>query len=204
MNIKNIIFFAAGLTIGATASYFMTKEALAARQQQEISEMRDYYARQYGAKPPKEETPNDELVTSKDSLDTKQQIDMAINDYHTESTVIDDGKRAPITSVMAKPYIISDEEFETSTKYAKYSYVWYYGVKVMIDKTDGEEAVVEDPVYRIGADNLTELEESADGYIYVRNDNVGEDYEVILANGEPDINPDIWEPNIAVFDDEDD
>lgn len=213
MNIKSLLIFAAGLTIGSVGSYFLTKESMRVKMQQEVNEMHDYYARLYGKKTTeKPETTNPDGIVLAANKDTrysiaKTDINTVASDYHTESDLVKDektGETKHITSTYTKPYILSDEEWETTAKYCKYTYRWYHEHQVMIhvDEETGDSLVIDDPYGHVGLDNLEELEESADGYIYVRNDNRGEDYEVVLFSGEPDIDVNTWEPAIPP-DDED-
>lgn len=205
MTIKTLAAFLLGVAAGGVSGYFLTRETMKTKQQLEINEMREYYKKKYGVKEeaPKPVEPPKVKETGKDIY---EKIDMVAQDYHAESKMIseeNDKETKLFKSTYQKPYEITEEEYNNETKWLKLEYIWYYHHKVMMDTTDDEPSIIEDPYVQVGLDNLEALEESGDGYIYVRNDNRGELYFVTLSANAPNINPETYKSPLPE-DDEDD
>jgi hypothetical protein len=213
MKLASLAFFGAGVIIGAIGGYFATKEAMKAKNQAEIQEMRDYYMRLYGKKTTNTigkdqnyDKYGTKLVTvDKNGITKEDRVEVPQVDYHTVSPIVtEDREKAKfvIQRENSKPFEISEEEYG-DCGYEKEEYKWYYQDKALayfliVDRM-AEYHTVEDPYVQLGLDNLTTLEESADGYIYIRNDNLGKDYFVELASGHVPID----EVDIDLDDDDD-
>lgn len=73
------------------------------------------------------------------------------------------------------PYIISDRDYKESHYEAKT--VYYFKDKIVADDDYNELIDVDD---RIGDENLVRLSAAKDDYIYVRNDELEIDYEILI------------------------
>lgn len=80
------------------------------------------------------------------------------------------------TDVMEMPYVISPEEFGEFDGYEKIS-LTYYADKVVADDLD---EIVEDVAETIGFDSLGHFGDYEDDSVFVRNDRLKCDYEVLL------------------------
>ena len=80
------------------------------------------------------------------------------------------------TDDMEKPYVISPDEYGEMDDYDLYSYV-YYADKVLADENNEP---IEDVDQRIGLESLNHFGEYGDDSLYVRNDELKADYEILL------------------------
>ena len=77
---------------------------------------------------------------------------------------------------MEKPYVISPEEYGERDDYDLYSYT-YYADKVLADEYNEP---IEDVDSIIGLESLKHFGEYGDDSVYVRNDELKADYEILL------------------------
>ena len=77
---------------------------------------------------------------------------------------------------MEKPYVISPEEYGERDGYDLYSYT-YYADKVLADEYNEP---IEDVDSIIGLESLKHFGEYGDDSVYVRNDELKADYEILL------------------------
>ena len=82
------------------------------------------------------------------------------------------------TDDMKKPYVISPDEYGEMDDYDLYSYT-YYADKVLADENNEP---IEDVDQRIGLESLNHFGEYGDDSVYVRNDELKADYEILLDN----------------------
>lgn len=75
-----------------------------------------------------------------------------------------------------KPYVISPEEFGEGEEYEKIS-LTYYADQVLADEND---ELVEDVEGAVGFESLTHFGEYEDDSVFVRNDRLKCDYEILL------------------------
>ena len=80
------------------------------------------------------------------------------------------------TDDMKKPYVISPDEYGEMDDYDLYSYT-YYADKVLADENNEP---IEDVDQRIGLESLNHFGEYGDDSVYVRNDELKADYEILL------------------------
>ena len=80
------------------------------------------------------------------------------------------------TDDMKKPYVISPDEYGEMDDYDLYSYT-YYADKVLADENNEP---IEDVDQRIGLESLNHFGEYGDDSVYVRNDKLKADYEILL------------------------
>lgn len=79
-------------------------------------------------------------------------------------------------SMEGKPYVISPEEFGEFDEYEKIS-LTYYADHVLADENDEK---VEDVEGTVGSESLTRFGEYEDDSVFVRNDRLKCDYEILL------------------------
>lgn len=77
------------------------------------------------------------------------------------------------------PYVISPEEFASNDDYEKISYTYYNMDGIVADEMNAEVTDYED---RIGEDSLSHFGEYEDDSVYVRNDVLKCDYEILMDN----------------------
>ncbi len=94
-------------------------------------------------------------------------------DFKKYVSIIEDRKEE---AFVEKPYIISPEEFGEFEEYEKIS-LTYYADQVLADENDEE---VDDVDEIVGGDSLTHFGEYEDDSVFVRNDRLKCDYEILL------------------------
>ena len=81
-----------------------------------------------------------------------------------------------------KPYVITPEEFDTNDEYDTISLTYYEGDGVMVD--DCDEAMDDDEIERtVGYEALNHFGEYEDDSVFVRNEELKTDYEILLDVG---------------------
>lgn len=112
-------------------------------------------------------------------LDEETGLDIGCVDeqYAEKESPNDDGKRAP--------YIIDSDEFASNTPYNNQVTMTYFpNQKILIDDITGEFEDIESSVGQI---NMNLFADGDDDVVYIRNDNLSIDYEVIKSAS--DYNP---------------
>ncbi len=121
------------------------------------------------------------------SVDIPEISSEEIKDYHDYSkpyrTEIGDNRVPGTPSSKTKkksstpkgPYVISPEEFQESHYESKSLY--YYTDKILADEYG---KIIENPSMLIGADTLTKFGQYEEDAVFVRDDSLGIDYEVLL------------------------
>ena len=81
-----------------------------------------------------------------------------------------------------KPYVITPEEFDTNDEYDTISLTYYEGDGVLAD--DCDEAMDDDEIERtVGYEALNHFGEYEDDSVFVRNEELKTDYEILLDVG---------------------
>lgn len=188
MNNK-IVWFVAGALVGTVSSYFVTKARLQkkfeALNDAQYKEQEAYILKKYGVeqkkaekkKPVEEVKQNDEedipVEKSKSSFDNYFSTDAYKNRemVNYSNTVEDPTEYFVDESVrVISPMELNDSDYETIT-------LKYYNDDIL---TDDRDEIIEDPVGIVGDDFKKHFGEYEDDCVYVRNDNLDVDYEILL------------------------
>lgn len=188
MNNK-IVWFVAGALVGTASSYFVTKARLQkkfeALNDAQYKEQEAYILKKYGIeqkkaekkKPVEEVKQNDEedipVEKSKSSFDNYFSTDAYKNRemVNYSNTVEDPTEYFVDESVrVISPMELNDSDYETIT-------LKYYDDDIL---TDDRDEIIEDPVGIVGDDFKKHFGEYEDDCVYVRNDNLDVDYEILL------------------------
>ena len=166
------VMFAAGSAVGSVATWQYTKKKYEQIAQNEIDSVKDTFSRikkdQEKNKEPEE--PKKPINDEKPTITVADRIDYSsiIKDsgYANEKETVMDSK---------KPYIITPDEFGELDEYDTLSLV-YYADKYLATY-DGE--IVEDIEETIGFESLNHFGEYEDDTVFVRNDVLKHDYEIM-------------------------
>lgn len=110
-------------------------------------------------------------------VDLKEYTDIIKHSEYVQTDQADISKDVKEGKIMAdRPYIISPEEFGENPYYDTIS-LTYYSDKVLTDEDDIE---IEDVDGLIGEDSLNHFGEYEDDSVFVRNDELQTDYEILL------------------------
>lgn len=187
MPIKEVMLFIAGLGIGSVGTYFVVKKHYEDFMDEEIESVKEYYKdnimeiaeREFGesAVNPEKEEP----VEEKENEPNYQKIIKKLNygDYSKkDDKVVESHTNAePAVAEKKGPYVIGPDDFANDEQYDKITLTYFSddGVFVSI-----EEEVVPEGMQVIGEENLDHIGEIEENVVYIRNEGLNADYEVIL------------------------
>lgn len=156
MNSKVIFAFAAGVLVGASAALLYLKKEADRKVQEEISAIKDEFLKS-GNKKKEESTDKKTLniILSKEGY--VEEIGSKAKDY-------------------IEPYIIAPEDFGEFSDYDKVS-LSYYADGILADDNDG---ILEHVVETVGLDFFSHFGEYEEDSVFVRNDELKTDYEILL------------------------
>ena len=168
--LSNIVIFTAGAIIGSVVTWKLVKTKYEQIAQEEIDEVREYYAKKV-----------DEFTHKEESEDTAEVKPKITKEEYTEyANVINDLGYANITeeevNKMGKPYVITPEEYGDLDDYDLVSLTYYADGYL----TDEQDNLIEDVDNVVGVDSLTHFGEYEDDSVFVRNDSCTTDYEILL------------------------
>lgn len=176
---KTVIAFTVGAAIGAAISWQYCKGKYEAYIQDEIDQVKEYYAN----KTPKNEEPEDTCESKETYIVEKQTEKPDIAEY--AKRLSEEGyigydqyseKNKNETGSKERPYVISPEEFG-EVGYNQIS-LMYYADGVL---TDDEDVPVDNIDDIVGADFADHFGEYEDDSVFVRNDPRKCDYEILRS-----------------------
>ena len=173
-----ILSFSVGAAIGSVATWKLIKTKYEHMAQEEIEIVRDVYRNKMeqltGYTEPVEEPDNQEETqdeTAKSEMDEYVDI-LKKTGYCAGETTKGSGE-----NMKTKPYVISPEDFG-EVDYKKVE-LTYYADRVLADPAD--EIITEEEIEDIiGLESLETFGEYEDDSVYVRNDELETDYEILL------------------------
>lgn len=173
--VTNFVMFAMGAAVGSVITWHCVKKKYEQIAQEEIDSVKAVFMKK---DPDMEvtvsETPHQaepRKVEEKPSI--SEYAALLKNEGYTNYSGT--GKEEQ-TSMNDKPYVISPEEFGEYEEYEKIS-LTYYGDQVLADEND---ELVEDVEGAVGFESLTHFGEYEDDSVFVRNDRLKCDYEILL------------------------
>ena len=164
MNKKTILAFFMGATVGsiATWKFLKTKYELYYEEDEELFE------------DDTEEDTDEAEPEPINEIDEKPDLSIYTAKLKEQGYLQDVEEGG--TDDMKKPYVISPDEYGEMDDYDLYSYT-YYADKVLADENNEP---IEDVDQRIGLESLNHFGEYGDDSVYVRNDELKADYEILL------------------------
>ncbi len=177
------ITFAIGAVAGAAASWYFAKKKYELIAQEEISSVKEVFAKRVEAISPE---PSNDVSDAEEKAERAKDkpgiIEYAskLNDsgYTNYSNVEKSSPDAEMKETMGKeiPYIISPDEFGEEDEYETIS-LTYYADGVLADDMD---YLVEDVEETVGTDYASHFGEYEDDSVFVRNDRLRADYEILM------------------------
>ena len=161
----NFAMFMAGLTIGSAATWLCLKkryEQIAQEENENLDKDNKIKADQAKLKP--------DLINYAAKL--------AEEGYTNYASTNNKNVKEEKVNMVEKPYIISPEEFGDFDEYTKLS-LTYYSDEVLADEND---EIVDDIDETVGADFADHFGEYEDDSVFVRNDRLKCDYEILRDN----------------------
>ena len=153
--------FAVGAAIGSAVTWYFTKIKYERIAQEEIDSVKEVFS--------KHKTISEDTVDTKIENPEMTEYKSIVQNYTSENE--EEGE----PETMDKPYVISPDEFGDSD-YEIIS-LTYYADKVLTDETGD---IVDDVEDLVGYDSLNHFGEYEEDSVFVRNDALSTDYEILL------------------------
>lgn len=170
---KTFVIFSIGAICGAATSWRYAKKKYEEIAQEEIDSVKEVFSNRPNVEnSQKFEDSREKAALAKNKPDIVDYAALAKRQGYTDysNTTV---KEKP--SKMDRPYVISPEEFGEFDEYESVSLV-YYDDQVLADEND---ELVEDVEDTIGFDSLARFGEYEDDSVFVRNDRLRCDYEIL-------------------------
>lgn len=179
---KNILVFLSGVTIGVAGAWLCLKKRYERIAQEEIDSVKAVFSERktnFTENRTNEEQENQHMADiaklKPDLVDYAAKLQtMGYTNYNEHSKKMK-GKEEP-TVKDDKPYVISPDEYGDQDDYTQISLVYYAGDEVLADEEDETVDNVDDFV---GADFANHFGEYEDDSVFIRNDRMKCDYEIL-------------------------
>lgn len=185
MNCKftNILVFAVGAAVGSAATWMILKNKYEQRVQEEVESVKEALS---GLTNNTEQSEENETEESEDEEehhqinwdeleDLNEESDDELEEYANLTNLYSNEKGGAEKVKAKKPYVISPYDFGEIDEYRKID-LTYYADEVLEDE-DGE--IVTDIEELIGADSLNTFGEYEDDAVFVRNERLMTDFEIL-------------------------
>lgn len=187
--LTNVIAFAAGAAVGSAVTWKLVKTKYERIAQEEIDSVKEVFSNRQSDELEWDHSDSevigkvesvvergDGVEVAVSQLDIKgyaeQLQDMEYTDYSNNSVP----KKQKTAKRTTNPYVIAPEEFGEMDGYREIS-LTYYADKVLADDYD---EIVDDVDGTVGLDSLNHFGEYEDDSVFVRNDELKCDYEILL------------------------
>lgn len=200
-NVKRVLIFVAGAGIGVLASWMFFKKKYERIANDEIASVTEHYRNKATADEKSTDISSNDDTQEEDDVILERQMseykslasryasnvsDRTEEDCEdttvTEYTQVD-GEFVPVKTykekggdIVNRPYVIKPEEFGNGD-YETVSFT-YYSDGVLTDDFDNP---IEDIDYYVGEESLDHFGEYEDDSVFVRNDNLKTDFEILLV-----------------------
>ena len=164
--------FAVGAVTGGLISWRVTKKKMGAIVDEELASIRKAYSREEGIKKLKEKVP--------DKPDISEVVNQIKDQEVYQQKVRDMNYSNPLTEEQEKPYVIVPDDFGMFSDYDTDT-LYFYDDGYLVDEND-DELTKEDVEKYVGFDALNHFGEYEDDVVYVRNDIMKRDFEIILEH----------------------
>lgn len=166
--LSNVLIFVAGAAIGSVATWKVLKTKYERIAQEEIDSVKEVLGRRTVV--------NEEDDVETDDTELKESIDdIVAAEGYVNYAKSNKSEVKPVNKNEIRPYVISPDEFDELDGYEAIS-LKYYADGVV---TDDYDEPVEDVDAIIGSDSLTRFGEYEDDSVFVRNEALKTDYEIL-------------------------
>ena len=174
------VMFVLGAAIGSIVTWQYTRKKYEQIAQEEIDSVKEIFSRRESAADveitaPKPQTAKIGKPEEKPDI-TEYAARLERDGYTNYSNVGAEQKKEEQETMEMKPYVISPEEFGEFEDYERIS-LSYYADQVLADEDDEK---VDDVDNVVGLESLTHFGEFEDDSVFVRNDRLKCDYEILL------------------------
>lgn len=171
--INKILIFAAGVAIGSAVTWKLIKDKYKKLADDEIASVKEVWSKKHPASEGIEETNATEANTD---ITQQSKKNRGFKDYKAMQEIINENGYEGEENYMDK-YVISPEEFGESELSSESLTYWADGVvtdeaNCIMDEDDIEET--------IGSDALNHFGEYEDDSVFVRNETLDKEYEILM------------------------
>ena len=178
--VKRIFIFIAGAGLGAIVSWQFLKNKYEQIANEEIASVKEAYNKKDNISADEsEEDEFQEKSADGKLVETALPSEEEVNEYKkivSNYTSNENEEEKGVTNMPRGPYVIKPEEFG-NMDYDLVS-LEYYADKVLVDEDDHP---IQDVEYMVGEDSLEHFGEYEDDAVYVRNDLIKTDFEILLV-----------------------
>lgn len=173
------IIFCGGVVVGGVIGYFIGKKREESFRESEIESIKETYSRNVKKAADIYDVANEEMKKESRVGMEKLHVSYIPDDSKSADEEWDEAeKQNPVEPEMV-PYVVSPDAFANEhAEYAKLTYVYYEDNEVLINEE--EECVDIDS--SIGYDAINHFGEYEKDAVFVRNEALGNDYEVLLEH----------------------
>ena len=170
MSKASVIFaFSMGAVVGAIASWKVLEKKYDRLFKEEINACKERFAKRYTG--PQQSEPTKDAAETRLN-DKKEEVKAYADELRNNGYISSDEKEV---GLVTKPYVITPEEFGDNEDYDTES-LTLYSDGILTDDFDN---VIEDVDGLVGRDSLTHFGEYEDDSVFVRNDALRTDYEIL-------------------------
>lgn len=174
------VIFVLGAAVGSVVTWQYTRKKYEQIAQEEIDSVKEIFSRRESATDveiisPEPQTAKMGKPEEKPDI-TEYAARLERDGYTNYSNVSAEQKKEEQETMEIKPYVISPEEFGEFEDYERIS-LSYYADQVLADEDDEK---VDDVDNVVGLESLTHFGEFEDDSVFVRNDRLKCDYEILL------------------------
>lgn len=171
--LSKILMFTAGAAIGSLVTWKFVEEKYKRIADEEIESMREYYLGKIQDEEP-EENEEEEQTETDNKIDMREYAAILNENDYVDYRNVD----AEEVSDVKKPYVIDPNEFDELSEEGYDSVTLYYFADGVL--ADENDIPIEDVDGSVGLDSLNHFGEYSDDSVYVRNDRLMTDYEILL------------------------
>lgn len=162
-----VVSFAIGAAVGSFVTWKIVKTKYEQLAQEEIDSVKEVYSRNKKEDESEETEQLDTDISSDEETDKQRQKDITKDNGYSNGNVM---------NAYPKPFTITPEEFG-ETMY-KTETLYYYADEILADENDKEIVNVDELV---GLDSLSTFGQYDDDAVYVRNEKLKTDFEILLS-----------------------
>lgn len=174
--LKNLFIFSLGAAVGSIVTWKIVKTKYEQIAQEEIESVREVYASKVHKYDGPQQSDEPEAKETTDVDDTQLGVMEYVQLLQTQAyTEAIDYKKVKEEQMTMRPYVIAPEDFGEHDDYETIS-LTYYADGTLTDSTDEP---IEDVESIVGEDSLHHFGEYEDDSVFVRNDRMRTDYEIL-------------------------
>lgn len=182
-NVMGFAIFVAGVAIGSAATWYCVKKKYEQIAQEEIDSVKEHFsspkvAVKLDGKKIAEQVVDikEDGISDRNPSSIKEYAEKLRKNGYTNYSTADTENKEKEYGDVEKPYVIDPEEFGMCDDYEEIS-LTYYADSIL---TDEDDELVDDVEDIIGVDSLNHFGEYEEDSVFVRNDRLKCDYEILL------------------------